>query len=132
MRAKGVYVALAGLVCALPVLGLGEAEGEQSERYGVFSNIEAVEGEYSGFQFILLPSNEGDFVVFQQAEGWPQRPLLLELEREATPTATVRFPVFFEHPAMGRFEGGIHGDTLVGEFTRIKYEIVLVRGELVW
>lgn len=129
MRAKGVYVALAGLmVCALPILGLGEAEGEQSERYGVFSNIEAVEGEYSGFQFILLPSNEGDFVVFQQAEGWPQRPLLLELQREPTPTEAVRF----EHPAMGRFEGGIHDDTLAGEFTRINYKIVLVRGELAW
>jgi hypothetical protein len=40
--------------------------------YGIYSNMQALEGEFSGFEFIIVPSNEGDFVIFQDAEGGPK------------------------------------------------------------
>jgi hypothetical protein len=118
---------VAPFLLTLPSLAIAQTADEQVTRYGVYSNMNAVDGDYSGFEFIILPANEGDFLVFQMAEGWPSKPLLLQLERTNDQTDVV-----FEHPEMGPFEGKIRGNVLSGEFTRMKYRIELRRGRSIW
>jgi hypothetical protein len=117
--AAGLLTLSAGLVAARP--------GDQASRYGVFTGMEAVEGDYSGFEIFVLPSSEGDFVVFQMAEGWPSKPLLLAAARTSDSDSLA-----FEHPEMGPFRGAISGDSLIGEFTRMRYTIRLARGPSIW
>lgn len=104
---------------------------QETRPYGVFSNMESSGGEYSGFEFIVVPSNEGDFLLFQSAEGWPLKPILFKLSRATEPTAGTA-AIVFDHPEMGPFKGAIAGDTLIGEFTRMKYPIRLRRGPSIW
>jgi hypothetical protein len=110
----------------LPSFALAQNPDEPVARYGVYSSMHAVDGHYAGFEFIIVTANEGDVLVFQMAEGWPSKPLVLQLER------TDRSDVVFDHPEMGPFKGTIRGDTLSGEFTRMKYRIELRRGASFW
>ena len=126
-RTAGVAIAL--LLGA--VVAIGHARTQAASAYGVYSGLEAVDGDISGFEFIILPSNEGDFLVFQQAEGWPQKPLLLPVVLGGTRAADSSV-VRFEHPEMGPFHGVIAGDTLTGEFARMQYEITLIKGNSFW
>jgi hypothetical protein len=103
----------------------------ETDFYGIYSNMEASEGDFSGFEFILLPSNEGDYLVFQSAEGWPMKPLLLKVSLGGTkPSDNNR--IRFRHPEMGPFEGEITEKVLTGEFTRMKYNIILKKGKGIW
>lgn len=99
--------------------------------YGIYSNMQAVEGDYSGFEFFIVPSNEGDFLIFQDAEGWPKKPLILAVRIGGTKISDNNL-IRFAHPEMGPFEGRISGDSLTGEFTRMKYKIRLTKGKSIW
>ena len=99
--------------------------------YGIYSNMQVSEGDYSGFEFIIVPSNEGDFLIFQDAEGWPKKPLLLTVQLGGTQKSDSNL-VRFTHPEMGPFEGRIEGEGLIGEFKQMKYEIELTKGKSIW
>jgi len=103
----------------------------QNNFYGIYSNMQAVEGDYSGFEFFIVPSNEGDFLIFQSAEGWPQKPLILEVRIGGTKISDNNL-IKFTHPKMGPFEGRIEEDGLIGEFTQMKYEVKLIKGKSIW
>lgn len=132
---RNTIVRSAGVVIALPIAivagAIGQAGSREVPAYGIYSNMQASDGDYSGFEFIILPSDEGDFVVLQQAEGWPQKPLLLAARLGGT-RATDQNGLQFDHPEMGPFRGVILGDSLVGEFTQMKYQITLLRGQSIW
>ena len=83
------------------------------------------------FEFFILPSNEGDFVVFQDAEGWPKKPVVLKLTLGGTTTADHNV-IRFNHPEMGPFVGKIEGKQLIGEFSDMRYHIELHKGNSVW
>jgi hypothetical protein len=121
------------LSLTLGLAGLAAARTGTAQRppYGIYSSLEAMDGDIGGFELIILPSNEGDFLVFQEAEGWPARPLLLEVRLGGT-RAEDAGAVGFDHPRMGPFQGRITGDTLAGEFTRMRYRIELIRGPSFW
>lgn len=118
-----------GLV-AVPVTSVISQDSREAW-YGIYSNMQAVDGEYSGFEFIIVPSTQGDFVVFQEAEGWPEKPLLLAARLGAS-TPTDNNAVRFEHPEWGPFKGVVSGDSLAGEFTQAKHQITLRRGQSIW
>ena len=101
------------------------------EFYGIYSNMKAVEGEFSGFEFFIVPSNDGDFLIFQEAEGWPKKPLILQVKLGGAKISEHNL-VRFTHPQMGSFEGRIEGESLIGEFTEMKYEIELTKGKSIW
>lgn len=101
------------------------------EFYGIYSNMQAVEGEFSGFEFIIVPSNEGDFLIFQDAEGWLKKPLILKVQLGGTQKSDSDL-VRFTHPEMGPFEGRIEGESLIGEFTEMKYKTELTKGKSIW
>jgi hypothetical protein len=103
----------------------------KEEFYGIYSNMQVSEGDYSGFEFIIVPSNEGDFLIFQDAEGWPKKPLLLTVQLGGTQKSDSNL-VRFTHPEMGPFEGRIKGRSLHGEFTQMKYKIELTKGKSIW
>ena len=50
--------------------------------YGIYSNVDAIEGEPSGFEMYFLndgrPGNCDTTVIFQVFEGWPQYPEVLD------------------------------------------------------
>jgi len=124
-------LAALGFVFWGAVNAAGHMNAQESRPYGVFSNMQAFDGDYSGFEFIVLPSNEGDFLLFQAAEGWPSKPILFSLSRATEPTAGTA-AIVFDHPEMGPFKGTVAGDSLIGEFTRMKYPIRLRRGPSIW
>ena len=93
--------------------------------------MQASEGEFSGFEFIIVPSNEGDFLIFQDAEGWPKKPLILKIQLGDYTTSDNNL-IRFTHPTMGPFEGRIEGEKLIGEFTKMKYKIELTKGKSIW
>jgi len=99
--------------------------------YGIYSNMQAVEGEFSGFEFFIVPSNDGDFLIFQEAEGWPEKPLILRVQIGGKTTSDNNL-VRFTHPTMGPFEGKIEGERLIGEFSAMKYKIELTKGKSIW
>jgi hypothetical protein len=110
------------------------AQDSSEERpYGMYSNMEISEetGDVSGFEFFLLPSNEGPFVVFQDAEGWPKKPLILKLTIGGYTTADNNV-LRFSHPEMGPFVGKIEGERLIGTFSDMRYSIELTKGNSVW
>ena len=123
-------VAALGFVVWGAVNAAGHMNAQESRPYGVFSNMQAADGEYSGFEFIVVPSNEGDFLLFQSAEGWPVKPILFSLSRATSPENGTA--IVFDHPEMGPFRGTVAGDSLIGEFTRMKYPIRLQRGPSIW
>lgn len=110
------------------------AQDSREERpYGIYSNMEISDetGDVSGFEFFILPSNEGDYVVYQDAEGWPKKPLILKLTLGGT-TTTDHNVLRFRHPEMGPFVGRIEGKRLLGEFSDMRYPIELTKGNSVW
>jgi hypothetical protein len=124
--------AAAVLVLLFTVAGAALTPAAQEDSpYGIYSNMNAVDGEYSGFEFIVLPSNEGDFVVFQQAEGVPMRPQLISARIGGTRAADNNV-IQFDHPELGPFRGAIQGDSLVGEFAQTKQQVTLAKGNSVW
>jgi hypothetical protein len=110
---------------------IAEAAGRQSTTYGIYSSMQAADGEYSGFEFIILPSDAGPFVVVQVAEGSPQQPVLLSARLGGTRSSD-NDAIQFDHPEWGPFRGVIAGDSLVGEFPRAKHTITLRRGQSIW
>jgi len=111
---------------------IAQDSGEERP-YGIYSNMEISQetGDVSGFEFIILPSNEGDFLVFQDAEGWPKKPLLLKLTLGGTTTSDTNV-LRFSHPEMGPFVGKIDGERLLGEFSDMRYHIELIKGNSIW
>jgi hypothetical protein len=126
---------LGGAVAALGLLALTASSAISQDRqrtpYGIYSNMQAVDGEYSGFEVIVLPSTEGDFLVFQEAAGWPGKPVLLPA-RLGGATSASNDSIRFEHPDWGPFQGVISGDSLAGEFPRASHRILLARGQSIW
>ena len=74
LKIIGLAVLLTGTIFFM----LAQVSSEERP-YGMYSNMEISEetGDVSGFEFFILPSNEGEFVVFQNAEGWPKKPIVL-------------------------------------------------------
>lgn len=133
MRVHVVRQAVAAMVLVLGLVAaaLARPRAQSEHAYGIYSNLEAADGDISGFELIVLPSNEGDFVVFQQAEGAPQKPVLLRARIGGT-RRTDANALAFEHPELGPFQGAFSADSLIGEFTSIGYELRLGRGQSFW
>jgi hypothetical protein len=119
------------LSIALACAAIGQAADRQARPHGIYSSMQAVDGEYSGFEFIVLPSDAGDFVVVQVAEGSPQKPVLLPATLGGSRPADSN-AIQFDHPEWGPFRGVTLGDSLVGEFTRARHTITLRRGPSIW
>ena len=111
---------------------IAQDSGEERP-YGIYSNMQISQetGDVSGFEFIILPSTEGDFLVFLDAEGWPKKPLLIKITLGGTTTADNNV-LRFSHPEMGPFVGKIEGEQLLGEFSDMRYPIELTKGNSVW
>ena len=109
-----------------------QVSGEEKS-YGIYTNMEISEetGDISGFELFILPSNEGDYVVFQDAEGWPKKPVVLKIVLGGT-TVSENNVLRFSHPEMGPFVGKIEGKKLIGEFTEMRYHIELNKGNSIW
>jgi len=110
------------------------AQDSSEERpYGIYSNMEISKetGDVSGFEFFLLPSNEGDFVVFQDAEGWPKKPIVLKIIIGGTKLSENNM-LRFNHPEMGPFVGKIEEEKLIGEFSDMRYHLELNKGQSIW
>jgi hypothetical protein len=99
--------------------------------FGVYSNMRALDGDVSGFELFLIPSQSGDFLLFQMAEGMPVKPHLLEASIGGT-RASEGIPITFTHPEMGPFEGTITSKALEGRFTRIGLSLTLPKRPSLW
>ena len=119
------------LLFGINAFTMGDMYAGEASKYGIYSNMQALEGDFSGFEFIILPSNEGDFLIFQHAEGWPMKPLILKVKLGGT-KASEHDQIRFNHPEMGPFEGKITEGSLYGEFTEMKHTIKLHKGKSIW
>jgi len=101
-----------------------------SNIYGLYSNMDAKNGELSGMEMLFL--NDGrtgkcdKSVLFQVAEGWPQYPELLDCC-----TCSMK-RIEFTSKKWGKFVGHIEGEYLVGEFPDSKYSVKLKKGLSFW
>ncbi len=98
--------------------------------YGIYSNMNALRGEPSGFEMFFLHDGRSgqcnDSVIFQVAEGWPQYPELLDCC-----VCSVNH-IEFVSKKWGKFVGKIENETLVGEFIKAKHKITLKKGKSFW
>lgn len=98
--------------------------------YGIYSNMEAKNGEPSGMEMLFL--NDGragkcdQSVLFQVAEGWPQYPELLDC------CACSVKRLEFTSRKWGKFVGRVEGKFLVGEFLDSKFRVKLKKGPGFW
>lgn len=128
LKIIGLAVLLTGTIFFM----LAQVSSEERP-YGMYSNMEISEetGDVSGFEFFILPSNEGEFIVFQNAEGWPKKPIVLKITLGGTKVSENNM-LRFSHPEMGPFVGKIEGKRLIGEFSEMRYHIELTKGNSVW
>ncbi|WP_221274574.1 hypothetical protein [Thaumasiovibrio subtropicus] len=79
---------------------------------------------------LILNNGQSDLnsvsILFQLFEGWPKKPELLDCF-ECSPDN-----ITFESEVMGKFEGKVQNDTLVGEFVEIGYSLNLSRSTSFW
>jgi hypothetical protein len=117
------------LVMTIFLLSSVNAFAEQ-RIYGIYSNMDASNGELSGFEFFFLndgrPGKCSDTVIFQVAEGWPQYPEILDC------CACSANHIEFVSKKWGKFIGRIENDTLSGEFVEAKKTITIKKGASFW
>ena len=134
-QSSGIHILVTGIIIIFIGITPGKekpyADNEEIQKYGIYSNMQIVNGEYSGLEFIVIPGNATDYLLFQIAEGWPQKPVLLEVNLGSSRTG-MNNKISFNHPQWGPFEGEINGDSLAGEFTQAKWRVTLPRGQSIW
>jgi len=113
---------LAALLCSNAIAG--------SSIYGIYSNIDASQGEPSGFEFIILndgrPGKCSDTVIFQVAEGWPQYPEMLDC------CGCTADRIEFSSSKWGDFVGKVENNVLSGEFISARHKIRIPKGDSFW
>ena len=113
------------LIMALPLNLFAE-----QKFYGMYSNMIASDGEYSGFEMFFLhdgrPGKCSDSVLLQYAEGWPRYPELLDC------CGCSANHIEFVSEKWGKFKGKIENGTLIGEFIEAKHRVSLKWGKSFW
>lgn len=107
------------------------AHGQENESlWGVYSNVESINGEHSGFELFILPDNRPGkchaSVLIQLSEGSPQKPELLDC------CGCTASKIEFVSTQLGRFNGAVLEGVLTGEFLESKYRLQLKKGLSVW
>ena len=102
----------------------------QKNLYGIYSNLEAANGEPSGYEMFFLndgrPGKCDVTVILQIAEGWPQYPEMLDCCSFSADN------IEFISKKLGKFIGKIENDTLFGEFVDLKIKLTLKKGMSFW
>lgn len=101
-----------------------------SANYGVYTNVEAIDGEPSGFEIYLINAGRvgrcDNSVLFQMFEGWPQEPELLDC------CGCSSGKIQFVSSRLGLFRGTAKDGVLVGEFVDSKIRVKLSKGLGIW
>lgn len=95
----------------------------QETNFGVYSNLSASDGHFSGFEIFYVPNSK---VVFQMAEGWPKDPIILDMGRDNENGYVA------SHPEMGKMIFEFDGDRLRIIFSDINYTQELTKGKSFW
>lgn len=134
-QSSGIPILVTGIIIIIIGIFPGKEksyiDNNEIPKYGIYSNIQVVNGEYSGLEFFIIPGNTTDYLLFQLAEGWPQKPVLLEVNLGGSRN-DMNNKISFNHPQWGPFEGEINDGALTGEFTEAKWRVTLTRGQSVW
>ena len=101
---------------------------------GCYSDMRYSEesGDLLGYEFFIVFSRDGHYVLYQESEGEPDAPQLVPASIEGT---TLRFTLppdgqFHESPR--QFQGRITNDGITGKFSSYDWEFTLKRKPSYW
>lgn len=94
----------------------------QENNFGIYSNIQAVNGHFAGIEIFYTPNK----LLFQMAEGWPGNPILLDIDNIS------RNKYSALHPEMGKMQLSFSEQQVEINFSEISYIQVLSKGKSFW
>jgi hypothetical protein len=109
MRSLFSCLATIGLACLISGAVLADNAFVKLGGIRIYSNLsyEPTEGDFSGDQILIIPSSDGDKILWRPAEGEFQAPLLLNVEKQGD-------LLKIKHPEFGDWTFQIKGAFLEG------------------
>lgn len=110
-------------IVGLMILFISLYSYSQEENFGMYTNMSASDGHFGGFEILYVPN---DKVIFQEAEGWPKDPIILDMKRDKDNG------YFIIHPDWGQITLEFENDKVKLDFVASRYSKVLTKGQSFW
>lgn len=110
-------------VIGIIILLISLGASSQEENFGLYTNMSASDGHFSGFEILYVPNSK---VIFQESEGWPKDPVILDMKRDKDNG------YFVIHPGWSRVVLKFENKKVTLDFVDSRYSQVLRKGLSFW